>query len=123
VILNLELDKEKEILAVYSYIGEVPLEGRENTFETFLKSNFPSKNTQWARLGIDKHTQTVVLAYPMELPLKIKVFLRGDRLFLLKSLSNGLIVLSGCHRRQKLSKMKNDSTLRSIVYLFYGVLE
>jgi hypothetical protein len=72
VILNLELDEEKEILVVYSYIGEVPFEGRENIFESFLESNFFWKNTQGATLGIDKHTQTVVLAYPMELPLKNK---------------------------------------------------
>ncbi len=72
VILNLELDESNEILVVYSYIGEVPFEGRENIFETLLESNFFWRNTQGATLGIDKHTQTVVLAYPMELPLKNK---------------------------------------------------
>ncbi len=72
VILNLELDETNELLVVYSYIGEVPFEGRENIFETMLESNFFWRNTQGATLGIDKHTQTVVLAYPMELPLKNK---------------------------------------------------
>lgn len=70
VILNLELDEDNELLVVYSYLGEVPFEGRENIFETLLESNFFWRNTQGATLGIDKHTQTVVLAYPMELPLK-----------------------------------------------------
>lgn len=72
VILNLELDEVNELLVVYSYIGEVPFEGRENIFEALLESNFFWRNTQGATLGIDKHTQTVVLAYPMELPLKNK---------------------------------------------------
>lgn len=72
VILNMELDENNELLVVYSYLGEVPFEGRENIFETLLESNFFWRNTQGATLGIDKHTQTVVLAYPMELPLKNK---------------------------------------------------
>ncbi|MDR3144288.1 MAG: type III secretion system chaperone [Puniceicoccales bacterium] len=72
VVLNIELDEEKELLIIYSYIGEIPFEGRETIFETLLESNLFWKNTQGATIGIDKQTQTVVLAFPMELPLKRK---------------------------------------------------
>lgn len=70
VVLNMELDIEKELLIIYSYLGEVPFEGRETIFETLLESNLFWKDTQGATIGIDKQTQTVVLAFPMELPLK-----------------------------------------------------
>jgi hypothetical protein len=72
VVLNMEFDREKELLIIYSYIGEVPYEGREIIFETLLESNLFWKDTQGATIGIDKQTQTVVLAFPMELPLKKK---------------------------------------------------
>jgi hypothetical protein len=72
VVLNMEFDREKELLIIYSYIGEVPYEGREIIFETLLESNLFWKDTQGATIGIDKQTQTVVLAFPMELPLKRK---------------------------------------------------
>jgi hypothetical protein len=72
VVLNMELDSEKELLIIYSYLGEVPFEGREIIFEALLESNLFWKDTQGATIGIDKQTQTVVLAFPMELPLKRK---------------------------------------------------
>lgn len=68
VVLNMEFNEDRGILVVYSYIGEVPFEGRENIFETLLESNCFWQETEGATIGIDKHTQTVVLAYPFELP-------------------------------------------------------
>jgi hypothetical protein len=72
VVLNIELDSDKELMIIYSYIGEVPFEGRETIFEILLESNLFWRNTQGATIGIDKQTQTVVLAFPIELPLKRK---------------------------------------------------
>lgn len=68
VVLNMEFNEDRGILVVYSYIGEVPFEGRENIFEALLESNCFWQETEGATIGIDKHTQTVVLSYPFELP-------------------------------------------------------
>ena len=53
VVLNMELNEEKELLIIYSYLGEVPFEGRENIFESLLESNLFWKDTQGATIGID----------------------------------------------------------------------
>ncbi|MDR1595334.1 MAG: type III secretion system chaperone [Puniceicoccales bacterium] len=102
VVLNIELDIEKELLIVYSYIGEVPFEGRETIFETLLESNLFWKDTQGATIGIDKQTQTVVLAFPIELPLKRKENFE-ERLALFVDITESWIT--------KLEKMSADAEL------------
>jgi hypothetical protein len=102
VVLNIELDTEKELLIIYSYIGEVPFEGREIIFETLLESNLFWKGTQGATIGIDKQTQTVVLAFPMELPLKRKESFE-ERLALFVEVTESWI--------SRLEKMSTDAEL------------
>ena len=70
IVLNLELKEETERLVVYAYVGEVPLEDRENVFECLLEANCFWKETGGATIGIDKQSQTIVLAYSVDLPLK-----------------------------------------------------
>jgi hypothetical protein len=70
IILNLELDEKHEHLISYSYIGEVPLVGRENIFEKLLEPNFFWNGTNGMTIGIDKQSQTVVLMMRFQLPLK-----------------------------------------------------
>jgi hypothetical protein len=101
-VLNIELDIEKELLIIYSYIGEVPFEGREIIFETLLESNLFWKGTQGATIGIDRQTQTVVLAFPMELPLKRKESFE-ERLALFVEVTEGWIT--------RLEKMSTDAEL------------
>jgi hypothetical protein len=102
VVLNMELNEEKELLIIYSYLGEVPFEGRENIFESLLESNLFWKDTQGATIGIDRQTQTVVLAFPMELPLKRKEIFE-DRLALFVELTESWI--------KKLEKLSIDAEL------------
>lgn len=70
IVLNIDLDEGKELLVVYTYIGEVPLEGREELFEKMLEANFFWQGTSGATIGIDKQSQTLILAYSVELPLR-----------------------------------------------------
>ncbi|MDR0428600.1 MAG: type III secretion system chaperone [Puniceicoccales bacterium] len=70
IILNLELDEKHEHLIAYSYVGEVPLVGRENIFEKLLEPNFFWNGTNGMTIGIDKQSQTVVLMMRFQLPLK-----------------------------------------------------
>ena len=93
---------DKELLIIYSYLGEVPFEGRENIFESLLESNLFWKDTQGATIGIDRQTQTVVLAFPMELPLKRKEIFE-DRLALFVELTESWI--------KKLEKLSIDAEL------------
>ena len=102
VVLNIELNEEKELLIIYSYLGEVPFEGREIIFETLLESNLFWKDTQGATIGIDKQTQTVVLAFPMELPLKRKEIFE-ERLALFVEVTESWI--------KKLEKLSTDAEL------------
>lgn len=102
VVLNIELNEEKELLIIYSYLGEVPFAGREIIFETLLESNLFWKDTQGATIGIDKQTQTVVLAFPMELPLKRKEIFE-ERLALFVEVTESWI--------KKLEKLSIDAEL------------
>jgi hypothetical protein len=74
VILNIELDAKKELLIIFSSIGEIPFEGREIMFETLLESNLFWKAKQGATIGTAKQIQTVVLESLMAFPLKIRKF-------------------------------------------------
>jgi hypothetical protein len=102
VVLNMELDNDKELLIIYSYIGEVPFEGRETIFEALLESNLFWKDTQGATIGIDRQTQTVVLAFPIELPLKRKENFE-ERLALFVDITESWI--------NRLEKMSTDAEL------------
>ena len=70
IILNVELDEERSQLVVYAYLGMVPIEHKEHIYELLLQSNFFWRKTKGATLALDKQTQTLVLLYPFELPLR-----------------------------------------------------
>jgi len=70
LVLNIELNEPKEALVIYAYLGEVPLENREVIFERLLEANAFWNGTNGATFGIDKQSQTLVLAYALELPLR-----------------------------------------------------
>lgn len=70
IVLNIDLDEEGSQLVIYAYIGEIPLECREKVFEKALEGNFFWNETDGGTLGIDKQSQSLVLAKAFELPLK-----------------------------------------------------
>ncbi len=69
-VLNMDLDEEGEKLVVFAYVGEVPLDAREMAFEKILEANFFWSGTNGGTLGLDKKSQSLVLAKAFELPLK-----------------------------------------------------
>jgi hypothetical protein len=70
IILNIELDEKRPQLVVYAYLGMAPIDHKERIYVLLLQSNFFLKKTQGATLALDKQTQTLVLLYPFELPLR-----------------------------------------------------
>jgi hypothetical protein len=75
IVLNIDLDEEGKKLVTYAYIGEVPLECRELVLEKALEGNFFWNETDGGTLGIDRQSQSLVLAKAFGLPLKdSKVF-------------------------------------------------
>ena len=62
IVLNMDFDEEGEKLVIYAYIGEIPLECREVIFEKALEGNFFWNETDGGTLGIDKQSQSLVLA-------------------------------------------------------------
>lgn len=70
IVLNIDLDEEGSKLVIYAYIGEIPLECREVIFEKALEGNFFWNETDGGTLGIDKQSQSLVLAKSFSLPLK-----------------------------------------------------
>lgn len=70
IVLNMDLDEEGNKLVIYAYIGEIPLECRETIFEKALEGNFFWNETDGGTLGIDKQSQSLVLAKSFSLPLK-----------------------------------------------------
>ncbi len=70
IVLNIDLDEEGEKLVIYAYIGEVPLECRELVLEKALEGNFFWNETDGGTLGIDKQSQSLVLAKAFDVPLK-----------------------------------------------------
>ncbi len=69
IVLNMDFDEEGEKLVIYAYIGEIPLECREVIFEKALEGNFFWNETDGGTLGIDKQSQSLVLAKSFTLPL------------------------------------------------------
>ena len=69
IVLNMDFDEEGEKLVIYAYIGEIPLECREVIFEKALEGNFFWNETDGGTLGIDKQSQSLVLAKSFSLPL------------------------------------------------------
>ncbi|MDR1665765.1 MAG: type III secretion system chaperone [Puniceicoccales bacterium] len=70
IVLNIDLDEEGKKLVTYAYIGEVPLECRELVLEKALEGNFFWNETDGGTLGIDRQSQSLVLAKAFGLPLK-----------------------------------------------------
>lgn len=70
IVLNIDLDEEGSKLVTYAYIGEVPLDCREKVLEKALEGNFFWNETDGGTLGIDKQSQSLVLAKSFDLPLK-----------------------------------------------------
>jgi len=70
IVLNMDLDEEGNKLVIYAYIGEIPLECRETIFEKALEGNFFWNETDGGTLGIDKQSQSLVIAKSFLLPLK-----------------------------------------------------
>ena len=69
IVLNMDFDEKGEKLVIYAYIGEIPLECREVIFEKALEGNFFWNETDGGTLGIDKQSQSLVLAKSFSLPL------------------------------------------------------
>lgn len=70
IVLNMDLDEESNTLIIYAYIGEIPLEYRETVFEKALEGNFFWNETDGGTLGLDKQSQSLVLAKSFALPLE-----------------------------------------------------
>lgn len=69
IVLNMDFDEEGSKLVIYAYIGEIPLECREAIFEKALEGNFFWNETDGGTLGIDKQSQSLVIAKSFVLPL------------------------------------------------------
>ncbi len=69
IVLNMDFDEEGSKLVIYAYIGEIPLECREAIFEKALEGNFFWNETDGGTLGIDKQSQSLVIAKAFILPL------------------------------------------------------
>jgi len=69
IVLNMDFDEEGNKLVIYAYIGEIPLECREAIFEKALEGNFFWNETDGGTLGIDKQSQSLVIAKAFPLPL------------------------------------------------------
>jgi hypothetical protein len=69
IVLNIDLDEEGSKLVIFAYIGEIPLDCREIIFEKALEGNFFWNETDGGTLGIDKQSQSLVLAKAFDLPL------------------------------------------------------
>jgi hypothetical protein len=75
IVLNIDFDEEGGKLVIYAYVGEIPLDCREIIFEKALEGNFFWNETDGGTLGIDKQSQSLVLAKAFDWPLKnIEVF-------------------------------------------------
>ncbi len=70
IVLNIDLDEEGSKLVIYAYVGEIPLDCREAIFEKALEGNFFWNETDGGTLGIDKQSQSLVLAKAFSLPLQ-----------------------------------------------------
>ena len=70
IVLNMDFDEVGGKLVIYAYIGEIPLECRESIFEKALEGNFFWNETDGGTLGIDKQSQSLVLAKSFLLPLE-----------------------------------------------------
>lgn len=69
IILNMDLDEPGSLLVIYAYIGEVPIECREPIYQKVLEGNFFWKETEGATLGLDRQSQSLVLAKSFHLPM------------------------------------------------------
>ena len=70
IVLNMDFDQEDNKLVIYAYIGEIPLECRELVFEKALEGNFFWNETDGGTLGVDKQSQSLVLAKSYTLPIE-----------------------------------------------------
>ena len=70
IVLNIDLDEEGSKLVISAYVGEIPLDCREAIFEKALEGNFFWNETDGGTLGIDKQSQSLVLAKAFSLPLQ-----------------------------------------------------
>lgn len=70
IVLNMDFDQEGNKLVIYAYIGEIPLECREIIFEKALEGNFFWNETDGGTLGVDKQSQSLVLAKSYTLPIE-----------------------------------------------------
>ena len=70
IVLNIDLDEEGSKLVIYAYVGEIPLDCREAIFEKALEGNIFWNETDGGTLGIDKQSQSLVLAKAFSLPLQ-----------------------------------------------------
>ncbi|MDR0646919.1 MAG: type III secretion system chaperone [Puniceicoccales bacterium] len=70
IVLNIDFDEEGSKLVIYAYVGEIPLDCRETVFEKALEGNFFWNETDGGTLGIDKQSQSLVLAKAFDWPLK-----------------------------------------------------
>ncbi|MDR2396944.1 MAG: type III secretion system chaperone [Puniceicoccales bacterium] len=75
IVLNIDFDEEGSKLVIYAYVGEIPLDCREIIFEKALEGNFFWNETDGGTLGIDRQSQSLVLAKAFDWPLKnIEIF-------------------------------------------------
>jgi hypothetical protein len=65
VVVNMEWDDENERLLLYTSVGDIPEDGREELFEKLLDANLFWKNTGGATLSIDNGEKRVVMTYEL----------------------------------------------------------
>ncbi|MDR2769455.1 MAG: type III secretion system chaperone [Puniceicoccales bacterium] len=70
IVLNIDFDEAGSKLVIYAYVGEIPLDCREIIFEKALEGNFFWNETDGGTLGIDRQSQSLVLAKAFDWPLK-----------------------------------------------------
>ena len=69
IVLNMDLDEAGKLLVIYAYIGEEPIECRDAVYQKALEGNFFWNETEGSTLGLDKQSQSLVLARAFGLPL------------------------------------------------------
>ncbi|MFH0789735.1 MAG: type III secretion system chaperone [Pseudomonadota bacterium] len=63
VVVNIELIENSERFFLYTHLGEIPLEKREEFYSLLLEADFFNKETADGTLGIDRESNIVALTY------------------------------------------------------------
>ncbi|CAK0757457.1 CesT family type III secretion system chaperone [Gammaproteobacteria bacterium] len=63
IVLNLELEEEKETLFLYAHLGALPREASTDFYASLLEGNFFHRQTAGGVLGMEKASGILVLAH------------------------------------------------------------